>query len=342
MDKTCTRGNSANFDDARELGIAAGCSVTSDATSYNLADLIFGTPSQINQGSYTVVNLRQYVHSLYFQDDFHVSPKADGQRRTALGNSRRPCLNATTTIRISIPLRIRWCEPPAAACSTAAWCIPTIRISGLVWVWHTASTRRLSPAPATASVIRSSTAWVALLEGHQRSTGVVRSVEPIDSLRRSRSFDFPDHAEQLYDGDCQSFSVYNPTVRSNVVVRSARHQVAVHPELVPVGAARDLPKDTLVEVSYNGNHSLRLPILGDYNQARSQCLDWATYAHPPATTSGCLGVQARRPIPTYGPITWVDPSWATITTTACRRASEHRFAKWTVLPELIYLGQGDG
>ena len=43
--------------------------------SYNLADFIFGAPSMIAQGSYAVINLRQYVHSLYVQDDWRVTPK---------------------------------------------------------------------------------------------------------------------------------------------------------------------------------------------------------------------------------------------------------------------------
>jgi hypothetical protein len=34
---------------------------------------MFGLPNQINLGSYAVVNLRQYVHSLYFQDDYRVN-----------------------------------------------------------------------------------------------------------------------------------------------------------------------------------------------------------------------------------------------------------------------------
>jgi hypothetical protein len=59
---------------------------------------------------------------------------------------------------------------------------------------------------------------------------------------------------------------------------------------------RELTKDTLIEVAYNGNHSLRLPIIADYNQA---------YPNLPGQT---LGVQARRPIPTFGPITWLDPA----------------------------------
>jgi len=31
---------------------------------------MFGLPNQINLGSYAVINLRQYVHSLYLQDDY--------------------------------------------------------------------------------------------------------------------------------------------------------------------------------------------------------------------------------------------------------------------------------
>ena len=48
---------------------------TADPTSYNLADFIFGLPSIISQGSYTVVNLRQHVNSLYVQDDYRVNAK---------------------------------------------------------------------------------------------------------------------------------------------------------------------------------------------------------------------------------------------------------------------------
>ncbi len=58
---------------------------------------------------------------------------------------------------------------------------------------------------------------------------------------------------------------------------------------------RELAHNTVLEVSYNGNHSLHLPILADYNQA---------YPNLPGKT---LGIQARRPIQSYGPITWMTP-----------------------------------
>ncbi len=58
-----------------QLGQAAGCTIPSDSTSYNLADFIFGLPSSVNLGNNFVSNLRQHVNSLYVQDDWHVTPK---------------------------------------------------------------------------------------------------------------------------------------------------------------------------------------------------------------------------------------------------------------------------
>jgi hypothetical protein len=67
---------------------------------------------------------------------------------------------------------------------------------------------------------------------------------------------------------------------------------------------QELTHDTFLELAYNGNHSLRLPILADYNQAYPNQL---TATCNGTISSGCLGVQARRPISTFGPITWLDP-----------------------------------
>src|SRR5262249_26026083 len=63
-----------------------------------------------------------------------------------------------------------------------------------------------------------------------------------------------------------------------------------------VSVQRKLAKDTVLEVAYNGNHSVRLPIIADYNQAS------------PNQPGQTLGVQARRPIQSFGPITWLDPA----------------------------------
>ena len=67
-------------------------------------------------------------------------------------------------------------------------------------------------------------------------------------------------------------------------------------------------------MSYNGNHSLRLPIIADYNQAAP---------NPPGQS---LGVTARLPIPTFGPITWLDPAGDNHYNGLSARV-EHRFTK---------------
>jgi hypothetical protein len=59
---------------------------------------------------------------------------------------------------------------------------------------------------------------------------------------------------------------------------------------------RELARDLVLEVGYTGNHSLRLPVVGDYNQAN------------PNLPGQTLGVQARRPLQNCGAITYFNPA----------------------------------
>ena len=74
------------------------------------------------------------------------------------------------------------------------------------------------------------------------------------------------------------------------------------------------PRTPWSRLSYNGNHSLRLPIIADYNQAA------------PNQPGGTLTYQQRAPIPTFGPITWVDPAGNNHYNGLSARV-EHRFTK---------------
>ena len=83
----------------------------------------------------------------------------------------------------------------------------------------------------------------------------------------------------------------------------------------------------MVELAYNGNHSLRLPIIADYNQAYAERF-----------RAQRLGVQARAPDPSSAP----SPGWirrATITTTASPRASSIA-SPGPVFPEFVHLVEG--
>ena len=58
-----------------QLGQPTTCTVAADATSYNLADFLFGLPSQVQLANWLVGNYRQRLYFLYAQDDFRVSSK---------------------------------------------------------------------------------------------------------------------------------------------------------------------------------------------------------------------------------------------------------------------------
>ena len=46
-----------------------------DANTYNLADFLFGLPSQVQLANYLITNYRQHQYFLYVQDDYRVSSK---------------------------------------------------------------------------------------------------------------------------------------------------------------------------------------------------------------------------------------------------------------------------
>ena len=285
-----------------QLGQAAGCAIVSDATSYNLADLIFGLPSQINQGSYTVVNLRQYVHSLYAQDDFHVSAK----------------------LTVNLGLRWEFATPLYERDNNYSNFDPT--------------TNSMKQA-ASGSLYNRSLVHPDYKDFGPR-IGLAYSIDPKTVVRSGYgiSYTFFNRVGSALEGinaPQALFGVLNQSIPAGGTVPSTflttqnsfttgianpssfnpanSNVVYVPPDTKwPyiqnwfLSVQREITKNTLIEVAYNGNHSLRLPILADYNQANVNAV--TATCNPPTITSGCLGVQARRPIPTYGPITWVDPA----------------------------------
>ncbi|HMF75961.1 MAG TPA: TonB-dependent receptor, partial [Bryobacteraceae bacterium] len=58
-----------------QLGQASGCTVAADPSSYNLADFLFGLPSQVQLANYLITNYRQHQYFAYVQDDYRVNSK---------------------------------------------------------------------------------------------------------------------------------------------------------------------------------------------------------------------------------------------------------------------------
>jgi len=274
-----------------QLGQPAGCTIKSDSGTYNLADFIFGTPSVISLGNTLVVNLRQTVNSLYFQDDYRITPK----------------------LTLNLGLRWEYATPLFERDNNYSnfdpGCVCMVRAkSGSI------ADRSLERPDHKDYGVRVGLAY------SFNSRTVVRAAYGISYT----FFNRPGSAQEGINAPQAIFGVLNQSIPPGGPVpatflttqnsfttgiddpanfKPASSNVAFIPPDTKwpyvqnwfFSVQRQLAKDTTLEVAYNGNRSLRLPILGDYNQST------------PNLPGQTLGVQARRPIPSFGPITWLDP-----------------------------------
>jgi hypothetical protein len=280
------------------LGMPAGCSLpavptgvssATATTNYNLADFMFGTPSQIALGNNQVTNLRQHVHGMYVQDDWHVNSK----------------------LTVNLGLRYEFATP--------------------LWerdnLWSNFD-------PTTNTLVRATSGSLydrALVNPDHSDwgprIGLAYSVTPTTVLRGGYgiSYDFfnrPGSAEEGINGPLSIFGVINQTspvgnpsflttqnsFTTNIASPASFNPILSNIDYIPANTKwpyvqswffslqHELNKDTVLELGYNGNHSLRLPIIGDYNQANV------------FVTGGPTGIQQRRPDQSFGAITWVDPA----------------------------------
>jgi hypothetical protein len=281
-----------------QLGQASGCTVAADPTSYDLADFIFGLPSQINQGSYTVVNLRQYVHALYFQDDWKVNSKLTinaGMRwefatplfeRDNNYSNFNPATNSMQMATSGSLFNRSLVHPDGKDFGPRLGLAYSIDPKTVVRAGYGISYTFFNRVGSALEGINAPQALFGVINQSFPSGGPV----PSSFLTTLNSF----------TTGIANPAAFNP-VNSNVVYIPPDTKWPYIQNWF-LSVQRQLTKSTLVEVSYNGNHSLRLPILADFNQAAPNSVACNT------TPSVCLGVQARRPIQTYGPITWVDPA----------------------------------
>lgn len=293
-----------------QLGQASNCTLPNDPTSYNLADFIFGAPAIIAQGSYLVVNLRQYVHSFYAQDNWRVTPK----------------------LTVNLGLRWEFATPLYERDNNYSNFDPTtnsmkLATSGdlynrsLVHPDHKDFGPRVGLAYSidAKTVIRSGygISYSFFNRPGSAMEGINAPQALFGVLNQTMPQGGPPPAGFLNTRNSFTTGIANPAsfnpVNSNVAYLPPDMRWPYTQNWF-FSVQRELNKETVVELAYNGSHSLRLPILGDYNQAA------------PSPVGQTLPLQARRPIPTYGPITWVDPAGNNNFNGFSSRV-EHRFAK---------------
>jgi hypothetical protein len=275
-----------------------GCTVGTDTNSinaYDLADFYFGLPNIIQLGTDLVTNLRQHVNSLYFQDDWRVNSK----------------------LTLNMGLRWEYATP----------------------VWER-DNQWSNFDPATNSLVRATNGSIfnrALVHPDYKDfgprLGLAWSAMPKTVVRAGYgiSYDFFNRAgspSELINGPLAIFGQinqgsptspgflnaqnafttgiatnFNPVTSNNLYIPANTRWPYIQSWFFSI--QREIDRNTVVEVSYNGNHSLRLPIIADWNQAAPNAL---TATCNSTIISGCLGVQARVPDPSFGAITWVDPA----------------------------------
>jgi len=276
-----------------QLGQAAGCAIANDSTSYNLADFIFGLPSQVQLANYLVGSYRQRQYFLYAQDDFRISAKLT--------------LNLGLRWEFATP---RWERDNVLSNFDPATNSILVAKSGSLYDRTLVNPDYKDWAPRLGlaytidpkTVVRGGygISYVHLNRvGSADELGINGPQVNIVTINQSIPPGGPVSAGFLtsYGGVPPGFNSpanFNPVLANISYIPKDTRWPYVQSWFLSV--QREVMKDTVVEIAYNGNHSSRLPIIADYNQAL------------PNAPGGTLGIQPRRPDQAFGAITWVDPA----------------------------------
>ncbi len=267
-------------------------STANDANTFNLADFLFGVPSQVQLANYLITNYRQHQYSLYVQDDYRVSSKLTLNLglRWEFATPRWERDNVLTNFD---PVTLSLVKAKDGSLFDRTRVNPDYKDLG--------PRIGFAYSPYSKTVVRG---------GYGISYVHLNRLGSADELGiNGPQVNIATVNQAIVKGQANPNLITNqagfsPTFASP----SSFNQVNANVSYIPAdtrwpyvqswffSVQQQLAKDTILELAYNGNRSLRLPILGDYNQAF------------PNAPDGTVGIQPRRPIQSFGAITWVDPA----------------------------------
>ena len=219
-------------------------------------------------------------------------------------------MSATTTTRISTPPPTRWSKPPAAACINRALVHPDYNDYGprlgLAYSIDPKTVVRGGYGISYTFFNRPGSAQEGI-NAPQALFGVLSQSNPRRAVPH-----FPHHAEQLYHQHRQPGGLQSGQFQRGL--HSAGQQMAVHPELVLLGAA-----------ATSQGHGARCVLQREPQSAAADHRRLQSGGSEPAGPEPWR-TRARVPIPTFGPITWLDPAGDNHYNGLSARV-EHRFTK---------------
>lgn len=293
-----------------QLGQPANCTVANDPASYNVADFMFGLPSQIQLANWLVGNYRQRDYFLYVQDDFRVNSKLSlnlglrwefatprWERDNALSNYD-PVSNSMITATAGGLYSRTLVDPDYRDWAPRA---------GFAYSLNSKTVFRGGYGISYVHSNRLGSADLLGINGPQVVIATINQSIPAGGRPPATFLTTPN----AFPAGLTSPANFN-AVNANVsyIPRDTRWPYV---QTWFASIQRELARSWVVELGYTGSHSLRLPILCDYNAAL------------PNAPGQSLGTQARRPNQKFGAITWVNPAGQSLYHGLSARL-EHRFA----------------
>jgi Carboxypeptidase regulatory-like domain/TonB-dependent Receptor Plug Domain len=265
-------------------------SAPADSTSYNLADFYFGLPSQVQLANFLIGSYRQQQYFGFLQDDYHVSRKLTvnlgvrwefatprWERDNVLSNFN-PATNSILTASNGSLYNRTLVNP-----DYKDWA-PRL---GAAYSFDSKTVVRGGYGISYVHLNRLGSADELGINGPQVNIATVNQTVPFGGPLPAGFIQAPN-----FPAGIATPAGFNP-VNANIAYIPANTRWP-YVQTWFFSLQREVLKDTVVELGYSGNHSLRVPILADFNQA------------VPNAPGGTLGIQARRPDQSFGAITWVD------------------------------------
>lgn len=293
-----------------QLGQASNCTVPNDAASYNLADFMFGLPNQIQLANWLVGNYRQRDYFLYFQDDFRVNSKLT----LNLGlrwEFATPRWERDNVLSNYDPISNRMILAKNGSLYDRALVNPDYRDwaprLGIAYSINPKTVFRGGYGISYVHLNRLGSADELGINGPQVNIATINQSMPAGGSVPASFLT----TQNAFPAGLASPANFN-AVNSNVayIPRDTRWPYV---QTWFASLQRELRKSWVIEFGYTGSHSLRVPIISDYNEAL------------PNLPGQSLGTQARRPNQAFGAITWVNPAGQSSYNGLSARV-EHRFA----------------